>query len=221
MSDDTFNMLQDAFQSFIDDHAAGQGFSEDTEELFNQWLTRKGAELVYEDHEKYMTSSQMASHLRKLFKMCEDETAEKKFLKKLGEAAGKENCTEKDIKECATKLCNKDKEECDKLIHALEDHVGYKKDLSDKEKIDEAWEAKKSVRGKVAVHKETGRKGVVLAIDDGNINVAPVRGKKVSFRSPTMWRRGEYSLTDERINVPDYAPGGSKAAPQKDDSGED
>ena len=216
MSDDTFNMLQDAFQSFIDDHAAGQGFSGQTDDLFSQWLTRKGAELVYEDHEKYMTSAQMASHLRKLFKMCEDEATEKKFLKKLGDAVGKDDCTEKDIKECAKKLCDKDKEDCDKLIHKLEDHVGYKKDFSDKEKLDEAWEAKKGMRGKVAVHSETGKEGVVLTVDGGDIQVAPMRGSRVSFRSPTMWRKGEYSLTSRHVNVPDYAPGGSASKPRED-----
>lgn len=214
MSDDTFDMLQDAFQSFIDDHAAGQGFSEETDELFSQWLTRKGAELVYEDHEKYMTSAQMASHLRKLFKMCEDEEAEKKFLKKLGDAVGKDNCTAKDIKECAKKLCDKDKVECDKLIHSLEAHVGYKKDFSGKEKLDEAWEAKKGLRGKVAVHVDTGKEGVVLTADGGDIQVAPVRGNSASFRSPRMWRKGEYRLTDRHVNVPDYAVGGSASKPK-------
>lgn len=209
MEKDTYDLLGDAFQSFLDDHATGQGFTEQTDQLWSEYMTRKGAELVYEDHEKHMTASEMAAHLRKLFNMCEDEESEKKFLKKLGEGAGKSNCTEKDIKECAKTLCNKSKEECDKLIHKLEDHVGYEyKPEKDDKKLDEAWGA--GGRGNVVVHNETGKKGVILATDGGDANVAPMVGNTPRFRSPSLWRKGTYKTTGDKVKVPDSAPGGKK-----------
>ena len=207
MNEDTYDTLADAFQSFLDDHAKGQGFSENTNSLWNDYLTRKAAELVYEDHQKQMTSSEMTTHLKRLFKMCENKEAEQKFLSKLGNAVGKKDCTEKDLKECARQLCNKDAEQCDKTIHALEKQVGYESNNS-KEELKEDWSMKG--RGTVVVDKESGKKGVILSTDGGDANVAPVVGSSARFRSPSLWRKGTYSATGEKMKVPDSAPGGKK-----------
>lgn len=213
MERDTQDLLRDAFQSFLDDHAKGQGYSDKTNQFFSGYLTRKGAELVYEDHQRQMSVSEMSAHLNKLFNMCENEDTEKAFLKKLSGATGK-NCNSKNIKECAKSLCNKSKNECDKIIHSLEEHVGYEYIPNKKQKLEETWRT--TGRGNVVVNKDTGKKGVILTTDGGDANVAPMHGSTPKFRSPSLWRKGTYETTGETVAVPDYAPGA-----RKDDKDED
>lgn len=213
-------LLKQFADSFLDDYSKQQGFSEETDTLFSEWLTQKSAELVYEDHQYYMTSKEMAKYLKKLFDKCEDDKAEKKFLAKVGKASGMEDCTRKDLDKCSETLCKKDEKECDKLIHELEDMVGHKKDFSEedkKENIKESQERKKegvgggwnkANRGKVAVHNKTGAKGLVLRSDKSStkggydVVVAPlVGGSRPSYRNEKHWSHGTYSLTDQTMKV--------------------
>lgn len=217
----TDSLLRKAFQSFIDDKADGNGISEATNAYWTAYFTRKGAELVFEDHEEHMAAKEMSAHLRKLFKMCEDSDTKEKFLKKLGKAADVEDCTEKDIKKCSEALRKKDKKDCDEVIHDLEDLVGYDyepEDDDDKEKLNESWN--KSGRGTVVVHKDSGKEGVILSTSghskELDVNVAPIINGAPKFRSPKMWRHGEYEKTSRKVEVPDYAPGGDKTK-HKDD----
>ena len=137
------DLLRKFADSFLDDHSKGQGYSEETDAYFAEWLTQKSAELVYEDHQLYMNSTEMAKHLKKLFNKCEDGSTEKKFLDKLGKAADMEDCSRKDLEACAKKLCKNDEKECDKVIHELENMVGFKKDFSDSKKKDEKDDSSK------------------------------------------------------------------------------
>jgi len=110
---------------FVKEQSEGQGFSDELAERFSDYLTEKTSIRLVEDHEKKMSSQEMAKHIKKLFKMCEDEKTEQKFLSRLGKAADVDNCSEKDIKKCAESLCNEDEKKCDDVIHALEGMVGY------------------------------------------------------------------------------------------------
>lgn len=121
---------------FIKEHNEGQGFSDELNQLFSDYITENFAGVLVEDHEKNMTSQEMAKHIKKLFKMCEDEKTEKEFLKRLGKAADVDDCSEKDIKKCADSLCKKDKDECDDVIHELEGMVGYEYEEGDEDDDD-------------------------------------------------------------------------------------
>lgn len=80
--------------------------------------------LLNEDHEKYMSSEEMETHLNKLFKMASKDEKEK-FLEYLSKNANLETCTAKDFAACAETIQGKGKDEMDKVIHYLERLVGY------------------------------------------------------------------------------------------------
>ena len=86
------------------------------------------ARTLNEDHELYMTSSQMKSHLGKLYNLAKDQSS---FLKTLANYSDKTECTEKDFEECAKNIVSKGKEHADKAIHKLEKLVGYEFDPKD------------------------------------------------------------------------------------------
>jgi len=216
MNRDTSEILDDAFQSFLDDHAKGQGFSEDTDKLWSDFFTAKSAELVYEAHARHQDSVQIGKHLREMFNMCEDKKSERKFLNTLAESTGMDTCTEKDFTQCAERLAQKDFEDCNTVIESLEEQVGY---LNPDDALNEEW--RPTNRGTVVVNKETGQKGVILASDGDDINVAPIKGNTPLFRSPKLWRGHQYRKTNDKVKVPDHAPGGKKVKPADSESDED
>ena len=203
-------VLQQFADSFLDDNAKGQGYSEKTDNFFNQWLTQKTAELVYEDHQYYMNGVEMAKHLKKLFTKCEDSAMEKKFLAAVADAADKEDCTKDDLDACAKKLCKTSEKECDALIHKLEKMVGheedFKKELKEAGAVGGAWKDSKT-SGKVVVHKKTGNKGLVVRTDKNanggmDVVVAPlVGGTRPSYRNEKLWASGSYEATGETMKV--------------------
>lgn len=116
---------------FVKEHSEGNGYSDELNQLFSDYITENFSGILVEDHEKNMTAQEMTKHIKKLFKMCEDEKTEEKFLKRLGKAADVDDCAEKDIKSCAEKLCDMDEEKCDDVIHELEGMVGYEYEPED------------------------------------------------------------------------------------------
>lgn len=83
---------------------------------------------INEDHELYMSSSQMEKHLNKLHGLATDKSA---FLKTLANYSDKTECTESDFKACSHSIVGKGKEHADKAIHKLESQVGYTFDPKD------------------------------------------------------------------------------------------
>lgn len=80
---------------------------------------------INEDHEKVMTETEMTTYITKLYGKSTDENRAK-FLSALSSASGIKDCTDKDISQCAKKICTGDKKACDSIIHRLEGIVGYK-----------------------------------------------------------------------------------------------
>ena len=167
---------------------------------------------MYEDHQFYMNTNEMKKYLQKLFDKCEDEATEKKFLSKVGKAADKEDCTRKDLDDCASVICKKGEKECDKVIHDLEDLVGYKKDFEKKLKESVGpeenlgpWKSHKV--GQVVVHNETGKEGLVIKSDKSSqggldVIVAPlIHGERPAYRSAKLWHAGTYTFTDRTMPV--------------------
>lgn len=206
------------FDSFVQKHAAGElNETDDLNVEFNSYLTEKMAGLLVEDHEKSMTAEQMASHIKKLFKMCDDEKTEEKFLSRLGKAADMEDCQEKDIKACAKKLCDMDDEKCDDVIHELEGMVDYKDESSDdddddsddeKDSDDSEDEDKDEDKKKVdegigvgsIVKTSNGREMVVLGkLDGGDVAAARLHHGKPLYRSQVNLRSDEYIPTGETL----------------------
>ena len=139
------------FDRFTQKYAAGElNETEDLDQLFNEHLTETMAGLLIEDHEKKMTATEMAAHIKKLFKMCDDKETEEKFLERLGKKADVENCKEKDIKDCAKKFCDMDAEKCDDVIHELEGMVGYKQEGDDDKDDEDDKDSKKKLDEKIA-----------------------------------------------------------------------
>lgn len=101
--------------------------------ILRNLIQTRYSKLITEDHEKYMTSDEMEAHLNKLFKKAAKEEKDK-FLKYLAKSSDLEVCTEKDFNKCADTIQDKGKEEMDRVIHHLENLVGY--DFKP-EKIDE------------------------------------------------------------------------------------
>lgn len=192
------------YDSFIQSLATGElKETTDLDTLFNEYLTEKMAGLLVEDHEKNMTADQMAAHIKKLFKMCDDEKTEGKFLKRLGKAAGMEDCKEKDLKACAKKLCDKDEEECDDLIHELEGMVGYEyESKKDDDSDDDKKKLNEGVRVGSIVRTMNGKNMVVLGdLGDGDVAVARLHHGKPLYRSQINLRSDEYVPTGETIDV--------------------
>ena len=83
---------------------------------FNEYATVKASVLLSEDHENYMDSDELHTHLKKLMKKATEDQKEK-AMKHLG----LKSCEDNALKDCADKMCKKGKKHCDKMIHALED----------------------------------------------------------------------------------------------------
>jgi len=111
------------------------------DEVFSSYLTEKMAKIIVEDHEKRMTASEMSAHIIKLFRMCPNRDVEKEFLSIVADATDREECTEKDLPECARVLCNNDEEECDDVIHKLESLVKYNEPEADDDGDEEEKDA--------------------------------------------------------------------------------
>jgi hypothetical protein len=208
------------FDQFIKEFYEGEGYSDELNELFSDYVTENFSLLLVEDHEKRMSAKEMAAHIKKLFGMCEDEKTEKKFLKRLGKAAGVEDCEEKDIKKCADALCKEDDDKCDDVIHELEGMVDYEyepdsdddsDDDSDKDSDkDDDSEEKDSDKKKISESLDRGRivtKGnsqfvVLKDLNDGNVQAALLHHGKPMYRSARLLHAGEYEPTPERINLP-------------------
>lgn len=127
---------------FIKEHSEGNGYSDQLNSVFSDYLTESFSHILIENHEKKMSASEMAKHIKKLFNMCEDEKTEKKFLKRLGSAADVDDCSAKDIKKCSEALCKENGSKCDDLMDSLEGMVGYKDDDSEESEKDEKKEKK-------------------------------------------------------------------------------
>lgn len=115
---DTFNNTKQIIDSLVegDDQAAAT--------ILKNLIQSQYSKLINEDHEKYMTSDEMETHLNKLFKKATKDNKDK-FLKYLAKNSDLEVCTEKDFKKCANTIQGKGKEEMDRIIHYLENLVGY------------------------------------------------------------------------------------------------
>lgn len=198
------------FDSFVQKNAAGElNETQDLDTLFNEYLTEKTAGLLVEDHEKNMTADQMAAHIKKLFKMCDDEKTEEKFLKRLGKAADMEDCKAKDITACAKKLCDMDDEKCDDVIHELEGMVDYKykpedDDDSDDDSDDDKDGGKKKVDEGVGVgsviQTMSGKNMVVLGtLGGGDVAAARLHHGKPLYRTQINLRSDEYVPTGETL----------------------
>lgn len=207
---------------FIKEHNENDGYSEELDQLFSDYVTENFSTLLVEDHEKRMTAKEMASHIKKLFKMCEDEETEKKFLKALGKAASVDDCSESDIKKCADSLCKEDEEKCDDVIHKLEGMVGYESEDNDSDDDDDDSDDDKDKKKekvneskKGAVVKKGKSKYVVLQnLGDGDVRVAKIHHGKPLYRNTTMINSGNYEDTGERMNVqePERSPTDSDKA---------
>lgn len=138
------NKARRFLDQFIKEHSESEGYSEKLNELFSDYVTENFSGILVEDHEKKMSAAEMTTHIKKLYKMCEDESTEQKFLKRLGKAAGVDDCSEKDIKDCAHSLCKKDEDKCDDVIHELEGMVGYEYSQKDDDDEDDDEDDKKS-----------------------------------------------------------------------------
>lgn len=192
---------------FIKEHSEGQGYSEELNELFSDYVTENFSGILVEDHEKKMTSSEMAKHIKKLYKMCEDEKTEKKFLKRLGKAAGVEDCSEKDIKKCAENLCKEDEDKCDDTIHELEGMVDYEYDPDSKDDDDDDDDEKSSKKkvdeaAKGSVIRAGKSKMVVLAdLGGGDVRAAHIHHGKPLYRTSRLVNSGNYVDTGEKMKV--------------------
>ena len=195
--------------------------TEDLNDIFGEYMTEKMASLIVEDHEKSMTSEQMAAHIKKLFKMCDDESTEKKFLKRLGGAASVDDCVEKDITSCAKKLCDIDEDKCDDVIHELEGMVDYtstpeknsddddkKKKETDSDDDDDSEEqkGKKKVEEGVSVGSvvktSAGKTMVVLGkLGGGDVAAVRIHHGKPLYRTQINLRSDEYIPTGQHLNV--------------------
>lgn len=178
--------INNFYDAFVQKNAFGKiTETEDLDTMFNEYLTEKMAGILVEDHEKSMNAEQMTSHIKKLFKMCDGEKTEGKFLKRLGSAAGVDDCKETDITSCAKKLCDMDDEKCDDVIHELEGLVDYKTgdkkdsgDSEDSEDSEESEESKKKVEEGAGVkvgsviRTRNGRPMVVIGTKPGGEVVA-------------------------------------------------
>ncbi len=93
---------------------------------FSEALNVKGTYLLKEDHEKVMSSKELAHYLKTLHTKAKDEHKEK-FADHMSKAAGMEfkDCNAKAFGDCAEAL-SKDKKKADKLIHKLEKLTGNK-----------------------------------------------------------------------------------------------
>jgi len=197
------------YNSFVQKRSTGElNETEDLDSLFNEYLTEKMAGLLVEDHEKSMTAEQMAAHIKKLFKMCDDEATESKFLKRLGKAADVEDCKEKDITTCAKKLCDMDDEKCDDMIHELEGMVDYTYE-SKKEKPEESDEKEKDKKkidegvsvGSV-VKTMNGKHMVVIGdMGEGDVTAVRLHHGKPLYRTQINLRSSEYVPTGETVPV--------------------
>jgi len=190
-------------EQFIKEHGAAQGYSEKLDELFSDYLTENFSGIIVEDHENRMTASEMAKHIKKLYKMCEDESIEKKFLKHLGKAVDVDNCSEKDIKKCAERLCKENDAKCDDVIHELEDMVDYAYDEPDDEDEDNKKSEKKLDEAtKGSIIRKGNEKMVVLDnLGGGDVRAARIHHGKPLYRTSTLVRSGYYVDTGEKIKI--------------------
>jgi len=201
---------------FIKEHNENQGYSEKLNELFSDYITENFSGILVEDHEKRMTATEMAKHIKKLFKMCEDEETEKKFLKRLGKAADVKNCSEKDIKKCADELCEASEEDCDDTIHELEGMVGYEYDADDDDDDDDDNDNDDSADGGKKKVNETAKGSIIrsgnsrmVVLDDlgeGDVRAARLHHGKPLFRTSTLVNSGDYVDTGEYMNVIEPEP---------------
>ena len=70
---------------FIKEHNEGSGYSDELNQLFSDYITENFSGILVEDHEKHMTAQEMSKHIKKLFKMCEDEETEEDNYRKQAE----------------------------------------------------------------------------------------------------------------------------------------
>jgi len=198
--------INNFLNTFVQKNSAGELHeTEDLNSMFNVYLTEKAAGLLIEDHEKTMTAGAMAAHIKKLFKMCDDEKTEKKFLKRLGKVADMDNCEEKDIKTCANKICDMDEDGCDDLLHELEGMVDYKHEPKKKTDDDESDDDKKvneGVRTGSIIKTANGKNMVVLGtLGGGDVAAARLHHGKPMYRTQINLRSDEYIPTGEEIQV--------------------
>jgi hypothetical protein len=157
-----------------------------------------------EDHEKKMSAKEMSSHIKKLFKMCEDEKTEDKFLKRLGKAADVDNCSESDIKKCADALCKEDAKKCDDVIHELEGMVGYEYEGDDDDDDDDNEKEKKEKVDEAAVGtiiKKGDKEYVVVDnLGSGDVQAAALHHGKPMYRSAKMLNSGDYETTGRTMD---------------------
>lgn len=118
MVDYTHNTTKRIIDSLI------EGDDQTATEILRTLVQERYSKIINEDHEKYMTSDEMESHLNKLFTQAAQESKDK-FLGYLAKNSDLETCTKKDFKKCANTIQGKGKEEMDRVIHYLEKLVGY------------------------------------------------------------------------------------------------
>lgn len=193
------------FDQFIKEFHEGQGYSDELNEAFSDYLTEKSSLRLVEDHEKKMSAKEMSSHIKKLFKMCEDEGTEKKFLKRLGKAADVDDCSEGDIKKCADELCKEDAKKCDDVIHALEGMVGYEysdDDGDDGDDGDEDTDKEKVNEAPVGTVITKGDKEYVVvdSLGSGDVQAAVLHNGKPMYRSAKMLNSGDYETTGRKMS---------------------
>lgn len=144
--EDLITMSKQKLHSVLE--ALMTGDTETATKFLRETLDDKGNAKLTEDHEKSMTSAELAKYLKSLHGKVKDEHKEK-ALKHIASDSGVE-CDGKSFDACAAAL-SKDKKKADALIHKLEKLTGsaidpkeYKKDKEEGETDAEAEkEAKK------------------------------------------------------------------------------
>lgn len=190
-------LLRKFGDSFLDDHANGQNYSSKTDEIFSEWMTSKMASIMDDNNRKEATVNEVYTYLNGLYESCTSEEEERNFLYTLAEFTDIEDTKATTLKECAEKIVEMKDDEAESVFDTLEEAVpGWK-------------ETGKSAEKKVAVNKD-GKRGAVIrkgqSSNDkdksGNdIVVVPLKGANPLYRRQTMWRAGDYTMTDDTVKL--------------------
>jgi len=190
------NLLRKFGDSFLDDNAKGQGFSNRTDSIFSEWITSKMASIMDDNHKKTSTVNEVHSYLYDLLERCNSEEEERNFFYKLSEVTDTSGCSVSSLRECAEKIVQLE-EQSDEIFDTLEESVGLTEsddDDDDKPTGVPGWKEEK--KGRIVKNKETGEKGVVVRSANvkgkKDVVVNPIKGSTVRKRTQKTWQDGSY-----------------------------
>lgn len=102
----TTEKLNQFADSFLDDYANGGTYSDATNNLFNQWVTGKMAEIMHDDTMKTVVTNETYEYINMLYESCRTNKTEDAFFKELESLTGLNECTQFNFMECAQILTN-------------------------------------------------------------------------------------------------------------------